>query len=388
MDPHISFVIFIAFAILFFLTIIIIIAIKQGNKRKEQIIGSLESDRIKTKNNSGYGKIDDTEYEFEYFAGSRNAPAHFLIKINLSSIVKAAFNIRKETKTDHFFKKLGIVQEIETNDIEFDRKFFIQTEFPSFSYKLLSLQNVRKAIQSIFSFGFTEVTFKKNQIIARVRPLKKDFSTSSQMVENIATELKFISEEIEKISINPIPEQVKNQFWRYVVYIKTALISIASITFLIIGIVKFRPFDGGTIFLHSLSFSLVCFVLFSYFAMIFLKGRSNSHHELIVIWIISLFSFIILGFGVMTTLNGALDKSNENEIETILLRKYYTKSKNSYTYYAVVESWRKGKVEQKIRVSRSFYKKLEKEKSRILIITKPGKFDFEWMVGYQLLDEW
>jgi WD40 repeat protein len=143
---------------------------------------------------------------------------------------------------------------------------------------------------------------------------------------------------------------------------------------------KYKPLDQGKVFVDSLKFSLPLLVLFTWFSIRLLKGRSSSHREFIAVFFIALFAFPLAGFGYSGFLNGALDDSPPAVHQVIVLNKYYSRSKNNYTYYAVVNSWRKPESTEKLNISKSFYNYLQPGSSTITITTKPGKFGFEWIV--------
>ena len=124
-------------------------------------------------------------------------------------------------------------------------------------------------------------------------------------------------------------------------------------------------------------------LLFTWFSIRLLKGRSSSHRELIAVFFIALFAFPLAGFGYRGFLNGALDDGPAAVHQVIVLNKYYSKSKNSYTYYAVVNSWRKTESTEKLRISKSFYNYLNPGSSTITVTTKPGRFGFEWIVDLE-----
>ena len=84
-------------------------------------------------------------------------------------------------------------------------------------------------------------------------------------------------------------------------------------------------------------------------------------------------------FGYDTYLNGALDNGHPAVHQVMVIKKYYTKDKNNFSYYAVVQSWRE-RSEEKLKISRRFYDYLHPGSSRITVTTKPGKFGFEWIV--------
>jgi hypothetical protein len=122
-------------------------------------------------------------------------------------------------------------------------------------------------------------------------------------------------------------------------------------------------------------------ILFTWFFIKLLRGRSSSHRELITVFLISLIAFPLAGFGYSGFLNGALDDTPPVIHQVPVINKYYSRSKNNYSYYAIVESWRETENTEKLSISKSFYNFLQPGSSMITITTKSGKFGFEWIVN-------
>jgi hypothetical protein len=389
MQNSIGLVISISSITLITLALIIIIAVRYDKKKRQQVLGQLADGKNQVKNNKGTGTVNGIEYWFEYFSGSKNQPSYFQIGLSLSprTSIPVSFSVKKETAFDRFFMKHGITQEIQTGDSAFDEQFFIKTSFPDFVSLLFSKPVVRNSIQSVYHAGFNELQFRKHQLVAKHTPVKKDFAANEQKIEEIAIHLDGIAKAIIAEKNHPIPDIKQININQFVIFGLTAISLIFSIIFLIIGMKTYHPFEGGAMFASSLPYGIISFLIFSYFALLVLRGRSTSHYELIGVWATSVISFILLSFGLFAMLNGKLDIARSRNIETVILRKYYTKNKSNYTYYTIVESWRDGKREERIRVSSYQYKNIIPNETGMLIETKPGRFGYEWLVRYELLQE-
>jgi hypothetical protein len=183
-----------------------------------------------------------------------------------------------------------------------------------------------------------------------------------------------------KITTFETPEPSTWKLKRLFAFAFPILLTVTGIAAMIIALSSYKPLDKGKVFVDSLKFSLPLLVLFTWFSIRLLKGRSSSHRELIAVFFIALFAFPLAGFGYSGFLNGVLDDSSPAVHQVLVLNKYYKRSKNKYSYYAVVNSWRKQESEEKLRISKSLYNYLQPGSSTITITTKPGKFGFEWIV--------
>ena len=359
--------------------IAIALAVTKVIKRKRQEQEELpEGPEMVAKGASGEGIFEGITYRYKHFRGTDKAPPYFSIMIPCTS--SGAFTITPETKFDRFFKKLGVCVEIDTYDPGFDDAFYINTNTIPFTRSFLEKSENRRSIQALFQLGFNYLKHDGQNLTITWR----NFPRRTQMeVETMEKAVALLAEQggsLAKITTYEMPEPTTWKQKRLFAFAIPILLTITGIAAMIIGLSKYRPLDSGKVFVDSLKFSLPLLVLFVWFSIRLLKGRSSSHRELIAVFFIALFAFPLACFGYRGFLNGALDDGLPAVHQVIVLNKYYSKSKNNYTYYAIVNSWRKPESTEKLRISKSFYNYLQPGSSTITITTKPGKFGFEWVV--------
>ncbi|MGD2092757.1 MAG: hypothetical protein PVH61_41715 [Candidatus Aminicenantes bacterium] len=361
--------------ILVVVTLVILKVIKRRRHQQAEFAGGPE---MVAKGASGEGTYEGTTYRYKHFKGTDKAPPYFSIMIPCTS--SGAFSITPETKFDRFFKKLGVCVEIDTHDAGFDDAFYINTNTIPFTRSFLEKSENRRSIQALFQLGFNYLKHDGQNLTITWR----NFPRRTQMeVETMEKAVALLAEQggsLAKITTYEMQEPTTWKQKRLFAFAFPILLAITGITALIIGLSQYRPLDSGKVFVDSFKFSVPLLVLFVWFSIRLLRGRSSSHRELIAVFFISLFAFPLAGFGYRGFLNGALDDSPAAVHQVIVLNKYYSRSKNNYTYYAVVNSWRKPESEEKLRISKSFYNYLQPGSSTITVKTKPGKFGFEWIV--------
>jgi len=363
--------------------IIILIAIalavtKTMKRKRQQQAELLEGPEMVAKGASGEGIFEDTTYRYKHFKGTDKAPPYFSIMIPCAS--SGAFTITPETKFDRFFKKLGVCVEIETYDPDFDDAFYINTITIPFTRGFLEKSENRRGIQALFQLGFNYLKHDGQTLTLTWRDFPRKAQMEVETMEKAVAHLVEQGRSLTKIVTYETPEPSTWKFKRLFAFAIPILLAVTGIAAIIIGLSEYKPLDQGKVFVDSLKFSLPLLVLFTWFSIRLLKGRSSSHRELIAVFFIALFAFPLAGFGYMGFLNGALDDSPPAVHLVIVLNKYYKSSKNSYTYYAVVKSWRKPGSTERLRIKKSFYNYLKPDSSSITITTRPGKFGFEWIV--------
>lgn len=323
-------------------------------------------------------------YEYHYFSGAKNSPSFLSISLNTSNLGK--FVIRKESKFDVFFKNIGLTKEIQTGDKDFDDKFYITTDNAGFTKNYLNNKAVLQAIKAIYETGFKHIEVNKNKILAKKSPCSKKDKVEDKTIETIVENLLVI----QKNAPETVEWEAGNQAWklkRIILFAVLGLLFILSMIFLIAGLATYPVLDAGKLFLFSLKYSIILWLVSCWISIKLLKGRASSHIEFLIAAGVFLFSYLLGAFGMTSYLNGKLDNSVPYEYQQLVIDKKIETSKNSKTYYAIVNSWREDRETEKIKVGKSHYDKINSGETLLLISTKPGAFGFEWITDYQIAPE-
>ncbi|MBN1689027.1 MAG: hypothetical protein JW893_08010 [Candidatus Omnitrophica bacterium] len=321
-------------------------------------------------------------YFYYYHPGGRNSSPS--LKVWIDCQTKGEFSVGKETGFEKFFKVIGISSEIQTGDVEFDENFYIRTNAISFATAYFSEAQKRSAARRIFSLGFNSLSLKPRRLTVELTPFTPD-KFDPAAIEDAVRELQILSRDIP--TDYPETSFLGAPAWktkRILAFGLAGVALVAGILTLILGNNFFKPFASGKVFLFGLKFSIPAFFIFLFLVVQWLKGRANSHVELLVILGMSLVGFPMLSYGTVTIMNGYHDEGPVARYHQPVIGKRISHSKDSTYYYLVVPSWREGYVQEEFSVGRSLYQRAVPQKSYLHINTKPGKLKFEWLDGYRL----
>lgn len=150
------------------------------------------------------------------------------------------------------------------------------------------------------------------------------------------------------------------------------------------GFEWFPPLEQWAIFKDSLKYSLPLATLSTFIALR-LERQSSPRTKLAEMLIASLFAFTPLGAGIEILLNGWLDTSTPTAHLTRVLDRHTSTSRRR-SNSVQVESWRKAtELETLHDVPRSIYNQAGPDgTTRMKVLTKPGRFGFEWLVSYEV----
>lgn len=369
-------------AIIIALSVFIYWNYRNQRKKQNRLAAELGYDRLEW-GKTYSGRLQDREYFYEYYPGSKNRPSSFTISIDSEN--RGEFRVHKERKFDRLFKFLGITVEIQTGDRYFDENYYLETDSVAFSRTCFDSADAREAVNRLFSQGITRLSCNRENLQAVISPFRFGENIDREFVESVVTELIRLRDCIPRDFFEPVI--AGTPAWkvkRNTVY----AVSVASLAvgglLLVIGLKFYRPLDGTVVFLFSLRYSIPVLVLFAVFAVIWLKGRSSSHRELAVNSLIALFGIPLAGVALVIVLNGYLDKSATSMHEMLVAGKKVTHSSKSTSYYIRVKSWRKGRQSEKIKVSKQLYRQVRTGKTVVSIETGPGYLQFEWLVSLKV----
>ena len=366
---------------LFISGLIIFLVIKNKRKLGKRFIIDKESLKLYSKWHGANNSYNGREYNAKYQRGSNNSPPSFSISIKINS--PGIFKITLETAFDKFAKRINIAREIQTGDNKFDERFYIDTPTSGFTSVFLDNAEVRNKINNVFDLGFTELSLKKGKLTLVSNLNRATSKIDDNSIKEALDNLFAINDNLLTVtnyqgSNTEIITKLKVTF-----YSITATLGVIGFTMFITGIIKYKPFDAGKMFITSLIYSIIALIIYFYYAVKFLRGLSSSHKDLMLILVISIFTFFISGYGAMLFFNGFLDNSVVSPHNVAVIKKYYRRGKNGKTYYIKTDSWRSNRQFEVIRTSRRFYRNLQPN-SYITINTKQGKFGYEWLKDYNI----
>lgn len=335
--------------------------------------------------NKGSGEYMGIPYQWQQSGAGQNKNPFFRLLLPCS--LEGRLTVRRENAFDRLGKRLGLVSEITVNEGIFDSTFFIISTHPVFSSQLLSHSRVRAAVSRLLERGFTHLQMGPKGLLlswSNYRP--KTQAISKEDIEPLLTDLIEIRKGCERVKLSD-EDREKQRSWKNkltALYGLSASLGLSGLIALIWGLSAFPPLDPGKVFLFSLQWSILAFTLFVYLAYRSLKGNSTAHSHLLGLFFLALATFVLLGFGTSTFVNGRFDRSAAVPHSSLVLRKYTTQSKNNIDYHLVLNSWRPDRETEKKSVPRSFYEQISPNESRLELRTRSGYLGFEWLVSYRL----
>lgn len=330
------------------------------------------------------GEYEGTAYEVGYHAGGKNAPPRLVISIACES--DGRFKITKESGLDRFFKRYGITSEVQTFDKDFDDAYFIQSETPDFVREFFQTSEKRRAVQEMFELLYTVVEHDGKTMRVICSPFLLQNKRSPDFITRAVSQLAELSKDVPLVPQTPTLDTGAWKTKRGVAFAVPIVGLFAGGSLLILGMVRYPPLDGLSVFLDSLKLSLPLLLVFLWLAVKLVRGRSTSHHDLLAVGILAIVAFPLSGMGIGAFFNGWLDRSPSSPHTVLVLDKTISRSGKTTDYNLVLESWRPGRQTEKLEVSSQVHHRVVPNQTQVYIETKPGHFGFEWRVLYRVLE--
>jgi hypothetical protein len=309
--------------------------------------------------------------------------------IQLEFPIPLELTIKKAGPGEKLWKKLGLVQSINTRDSSFDTTFALRTNNREIAQQILQNENCREPIKKLFTLltarqvliankkitvkfeAITGLNFNKLKTITENQPglIKESLQQLSQFIHHIAA--------AEELALEPEPK-IREYFSRFINFTILAIIIIGS--FLGVGLRKYEPLED--FFLPGLKFILPYVFLFTA-AVLFtrywkLKKSNYLRLEVLGTLFAFLLLFIIIGIGFFVFTNGYLDSSPGIK-QVVYITDKKAAGKDYFIYFQLDD---KDKKEIDIEVSESFYRSV-KTGDPIIITYKQGYHHIRWLVSYE-----
>jgi hypothetical protein len=175
----------------------------------------------------------------------------------------------------------------------------------------------------------------------------------------------------------------KNKVLLVTIYSLLALLSGIGTILLLSGINTFPPLDEPLLVAESAKYSLPTAILISGLYLSLGQSLFSVRHRWpLIIAIVA--SFFLGGAAIAYQYNGRADLSASVERRMLVIDKRMLTSSATKTYYAVVESWRAGRKEERIKISKSQYNSLSLP-AELKLTLKQGALNYLWVEEYSLL---
>lgn len=324
------------------------------------------------------------EYECSYTKRAKNQPS--MLRVSVSGTSNSEFEIVRETWSLKLFKALGITNEIQTGDREFDRKYYIISDDPLFASAYFMDVAKINAASEIFGLGFTEIKFGGGQFECGWKNYKLKKEADFSFVESAVPHLSGLTKGIpDQPSFGDYAPSHKSSNSVHPIVMISIVLFLVGGAALMIGIIKYQPLDNALYMaIYTLKYSMSAYFVYVFLSTMIIRGRSSSYKDFITIVIASLIAFPIAGWGFTAFANGYFDESPSAYHSVLVMKKNITHSKDGRHYKVYFKSWRIGKDREKIEVKREIYERVAVGESVMEIETKPGRLGFEWVFHYRL----
>jgi len=341
----------------------------------------------------GSGDYKGTSYRFSY---SRKASLDFLARlpgdqgiksfsVEIDSPSALEFTISREGDLDRFSKRIGLSEELQTGDSRFDAEYYIRSDTVALTRTFFDSPERRDALRQILSLGYTHVTHCGGTMSAVWQNAPNPEKHSPRLGE-VLPSLVLLAKGAAELPPTAEPLRPGDSLHKLA---RAPLLAIPTVmlagAFAMTGTVNQDRYvlDAGALFLDSLWYSVPAFLGYIALAAYLLKGRSSTHRELIAMLVSGFLGFPFAVVSAESFLNAQLDEGAA-AIHTTLAFKKEQGSSDAGFKFVTVRSWRANGSTERLLVSQSAFDRVVEGQSAFRVVTKPGRYGFEWVVSSEL----
>ncbi|MFO0389190.1 MAG: hypothetical protein ACK502_05675 [Alphaproteobacteria bacterium] len=323
-----------------------------------------------------YTTASGKSYFWYYKKPSRKSSprSHLLVKAQ----TPAVFEIVPEDFAVKIAKNLGFTAEFQTNDMEFDKRFYIFSDDVQLCGKLRT-QAMRAAVQQIFDAGGKRI----EAVDGSIKVLMKEATLVPDPLnaDKVAEALHVIAEHIAGLIINPtsvcksLRKRASTAVGTFITLFFVGAFTLAQ-THTVASQVPIMKQAA------LYAFPIIIFI----FILIRAQFRGSSYGVSVFFWglICGVPGVAMLSYGGIYHANIHMDKSPSEAVYTQIVSKHIYRRKSSNVYYVKVENWQQRDSLIKIRVFSEEYQRMASGQSLKLHV-HPGYFNVGWVEKYEEL---
>jgi hypothetical protein len=285
--------------------------------------------------------------------------------------------------------------EVQAGDRNFDEFVYVESSQPQFVQHVLENARLRGLLVQCFEMGVSKIEvgggyLKSGQgcITIERSPYKVKRDETLAHITEVLPLLECLHAELgEEQGRSELPGRRQRgrstrhkEAWLYAALSVFGALSIGSFFY---GYEYFKPFALWESFLYSLSYSIALTLLCCAFVVFWVKGMSSAHRTVPIGWIVSLSCSLLLCWGSVMWINGEWDASEKQSHEVPIVKKYYSRNKNSTSYFLIGASWDPQIPEVKLKVSRARYDRVHPGRTLMRVVTGKGYLNYEWISSYE-----
>lgn len=332
------------------------------------------------------GRYRGVPFSLRFFMGARNAPPSLTIRIGNPSA--ADLKIRRQAWYDRFALGIGLVRRPETGDPRFDETYYPETDLPELIGPLLASREGRQAIEGLFGSGAVrEVICDKGGVAVVLAPIQSEEvarAPAERCLEGLLGlgALLPAGGDASASGARPFAVPFRSPVSRtslVLLWVAKGLLIAGGLVALGYGMYHYEPLGSGLI-LRALALSAPMALLVLWVEFRWIRGRSASHRQFLVLLVLSLFCFPLALTGSALVTNGLWDDGKALSRLVPVTDRYERRNKNSRTYYLAFPSWQQPGETDRLAVPKALFESV-RQGERIAITTRPGYWQQEWIAG-------
>jgi len=310
--------------------------------------------------------------------GKNGRPSKLLISSKIA--LNGEFEIVPESGFDRFAKSWGLAKEIQTLDETFDERCFVRSDTVAFTQAFLEEPAARAIIGDLHKQGFKNVVMKDGELRAEWLNFDPAVHDRAELVEEIGARLILLTRKTpQELPEADMTARVQRRTWAAFLWVSLILFALTMFGLIAYPVLNSWPLIGRAAILFLGAFPASLFLVGK-----LLGGTSRSHYAWATWAMVAIVLFPLGCVGTLATFNGLMDSNPETEHPALIVRKYTTRNKNTTNYHVECRSWNNAQDTEKFSVNASEYRQVVEGQSRMIVTTRPGWLDIEWIQGKRL----
>lgn len=328
--------------------------------------------------------------------GVEGVPLNIISHTRKNRVVSTSFEVEFQTYSfaklsveshwDRMFKKMGLANEIQTNDEEFDARVYVASDSSAFRRHITLTEKTRMLALELFGLG-------ANHIVCDGHCLRVNFP--GDQLESLDLQERFVAFFKELRGFETTRKGLLHDpFAIKVVLIEAIVWGLGAYSFL--GFLSWELnlyLNYRALVVYGLALGLILCGLIFLLIVMFLKGSSRGHRILIESFLVLALSIPLGGITICSDINRSFDRSPSTTVlaqVTDLRHKSYRRRgfSRGHVYYMTVVPLSPVspsiKVPQIIQVDSSFYRQLSVG-SEVRLEVSPGRLGLKWFSSMSLV---
>lgn len=297
-------------------------------------------------------------------------------ELALESRSFAAFKVFKEGARESTLKRLGLLSEVQTGDELFDKRWFIETDYPLQTEYVLRDPHMRAAIGRLLLNNFDELEVRPKLIRARSFGRIHETGLHAVQVQRVCAELSIIAGRARAAQTSGRSfATVENNFRSISVILAAFSLAALGVSMHQSALHSVQVLDELRGFVRGALVSLPLIALFMASAVLVLRSRAKAIRKIIFAAVLAVPGMIYLGAAAYLRANAAWDDSAESvhHARVLNVRLRGAEAKVS------LASWREPQGREYISLDSSIGRELEAGQSMLAISTREGYFGTPWV---------